>query len=311
MSTSRRSCASAAGHLSTGPRGISAQSRTGAEIVKKIRPKEKQEPAADAGSVVDEQKERRWDMNRAIIGLIVVCGMVQPLLAQRDKTLDKDLTDRLTRRDVSTLGARTFHFAAELPSTNVYIKAAATDVDGDVSPSATLGLNHKEEQNPWFTEVTYKHQAGDTSHRNVFSGFGSYQFWTGSGSLSPLLIVDASYSTRPGSNQSAYGDITGEISFKRLTIDAIAGFSQLHLEGDDTVSDFVPGLSAFYTLSKTDLIGIDYTFKNDVDEEDSFDISFRHKLPANYAVDVVVFKHSDIRFRIRKDFKAFKPRGLR
>ena len=251
---------------------------------------------------------------RRLTVLLFCIAVAQPLLAQRDV----ETADRLTRRDTfippppppppPSAVPSELVVQKEVPTTNPYLKVATTDSGGSLSPSGTFGLNHREDQRPWFGEVTYKYRGGTVTHRHVFSGLGHYQFWTGTGALSPTLQADASYSTRPGSNQSYSGDITGEITRGNLSLDGIAGYSWLRPESGAAVHDFAPGLSAYYSLTDANLLGVDYNFTNKVDGEDGFDLAFRHKLPAGYAIDLVVFKHSDVRIRIRKNFAAFKMR---
>jgi hypothetical protein len=158
--------------------------------------------------------------------------------------------------------------------------------------------------------VSYKYRSGDTSHHSVFSGLANYQFWTGTGALSPLLAATGSYSKRPGSNETAGADVTAEISYGSLSLDAIVGYAWFRPKGGDKVQGFVPGLSTYYALSDDNMLGLDYTFDNDVDEEDGFALSFRHKLSATYSIDIVAFKHHDIRFRIRRNFAPFKARSM-
>jgi hypothetical protein len=242
-------------------------------------------------------------MRRYVFLTLIFCFAIGPIFAQHETASG----DRLERRDIGERPSPHIGLLRETPTmaTNAYIKIAAIDVDGSVSPSATLGLNHKEAQHPWFGEVTYKHSAG-SAHKNAFSTLGSYQFWTGTGDLSPLLQADVAYSNRPGSNETGSADITGEISHGLLSLDAIAAYGWFRPKGGKTLSDFQPGVSAFYAVTDANLIGLDYTFNNKVDGESSFDIAFRHKLPAGYAVDVVVFKHNDVRLRFRKNFAAFR-----
>lgn len=223
--------------------------------------------------------------------------------------VDRDVADRLGRRDVVEPPAPQLENVAAAPSpNNFYLKVAATNSDGSTSPAATLGLQHREDQHPWFAEVTYKYRSGVESNHNNFSGAGQYQFWTGTGKLLPLLQLNASHAIRPGSNQSTSIDVTGEISIGNLSLDAIATYAWFRPKGGETISDLQPGVSAYYSLSATNLVGVDYTFDNDVDGEDSFDVSFRHKLPAGFAIDVVGFKHNDVRVRIRKNFGPLRSR---
>ncbi|HSY49616.1 MAG TPA: hypothetical protein VLC46_12445 [Thermoanaerobaculia bacterium] len=231
---------------------------------------------------------------------------IQRVFAQHDS----ESGDRLARRDITERQKSQINLLVKTkPATNAYIKIAAINVNGAVSPSATFGLNHNEDQHPWFGEATYKHLSGTPAHNNSVSGLGDYQLWTGSGNLSPLLQADASYSNRPGSNEASSVDVTGEISRGSLSLDAIAAYAWFRPKSGGALSDSQPGLSAFYSLSNTNLLAVDYTFNNRVDGEGSFDIGFRHKLPGGYAVDVVVFKHNDVRLRIRKNFAPFRSRS--
>ncbi len=249
-------------------------------------------------------------MRRTLVSIIFLCSAAQPLLAQREA----ESTDRLTRRDdlAPPSRIRSLLLAVPTPTTNAYLKVAGTvtDADREVSPAATLGLNHRDPQHPWFGEVSYKYRSGDTSHHNVFSGLANYQFWTGAGAFSPLLVATGAYSKRPGSNETAGADITAEISYGSLSLDAIAGYAWFRPKDGDKVQDFVPGLSAYYALSDADMLGLDYTFKNDVDEEDGFALSFRHKISPSYSIDIVAFKHNDVRLRIRRNFAPFRTRSM-
>jgi hypothetical protein len=258
-------------------------------------------------------------MHKTLAVMFVILCIATPVYAQRDRQ-EAGASDRLDRREVDwqpSTTTRLFTLIQTPPTTNPYAKFALTDVDGDISPSATLGLNHKEAQHPWFAEAGYKYGAGDNPHHNIFSASGNYQFFTGSSALSPLLQFEVDYANRISSSQrlDAYfvGEITREFPkiMSALSLDAIAGFAATKPEGDHRTSDFAPGLSAVYSFPNNDLLIVDYVFYNKVDEEDSFDVGFRHKLPRGYAVDLVVFKHGDVRIRIRKDLKAFKPTALR
>lgn len=251
---------------------------------------------------------------RHLLMVITLFGFVAaPVYAQRDREtndrLDRRLIDEIVRRDAQRAqGVAPQAEVAQPVTNNLYVKVAATDVDGAVSPAATIGIQRNDEQHPLFAEVAYKYRAGVDANHNNFTFAGMYQFWTGSGKFAPLLQADASESIRPGSNQVSSADITGEISIGDLSLDAVAGYSRLRPHNGDSVSDFVPGVSAYYSLSSVNLLGIDYTFDNDVDEEDSFDVSFRRKLGNGYAVDVVVYKHGDVRLRFRKNFGPLRSR---
>jgi hypothetical protein len=233
---------------------------------------------------------------------IMLFVTIQPVFAQHESASG----DHLERRDIAERPPAHVNLLLKTePTTNAYIKIAAIDVDGSISPSGTLGLNHKEDQHPWFGEVTYKHPAGP-AHNNAFSTLGMYQFWTGTSDLAPLLQTDVFYSNRPGSNETGSVDITGEISRGSLSLDAIAAYGWFRPKGGTALNDFQPGISVSYAVTDSNLIGFDYTFNNKVDGESGFDVAFRHKLPAGYAVDIVVFKHNDVRLRFRKNFAAFR-----
>ena len=243
-----------------------------------------------------------------MIGVLSI-ALAQPLLAQRDS----DTKDRLGRRDIVERPEPALEAVAAAPTNNAYIKIGAVHSDGDVTPSGTLGLRHKGDQHPWYGEFIYKYKSGAASNKNVFSGAGMYQFWTGTGSLEPLMQVNASHSIRPGSNRTTGVDITGEITLRqRLSLDAIAAYNWLRPKNGDSVSDFAPGISVAYLLDKdgNNLLSADYTLTNDVDEEDSFAIGYRHVFQTGYSLDVVAFKHNDVLVRVRKNFKPLRPRSM-
>ncbi len=245
-------------------------------------------------------------MCRTIIGLLLVASAF-PALAQRGGGFG----DRLARTpQMSAQERRILAVDGATPeTTNAYAKVAAVyseDADRSVSPSAIVGIEHQEPVHPWWLEGGYRYRSGDDDNRNSLSASGNYQLWTGSGSRQPYLQFETDYANRLNVAQriDSYFDLG--VTFGPLSFDVLGGASLAAAEDADTTTDFVPALSAMYGFAKSSSLAADYVAKNDVDGEDSFDIGVRQKFSRGWSVDVVAYKHGDIRVRVRKNFSTFR-----
>lgn len=239
-----------------------------------------------------------------LAGLLLLVAAT-PLQAQRDP----DLVDRMDRREILDRDRPgPLDAVAPSPSTNAFLKLASSESNGDHSPSLGLGLQRKGVPHTWSAELNYKYRPSADDNRNSLTGIGTYKVWTGSGNLSPVLYANASHADRFGANRATNVDLTGEITRGAVSVAATAGYGWFAAKGSERVTDFIPAAGLYYTVDDNNDLGIDYTFRNDVDGEDSFGISYKRTLVNGYSFDVVVYKHADFRFRIRKNFAPFRSR---